>query len=296
MNDRRGTERRGLGRGLSALMGDVLPRTEGGDQTPADHLVPVESITPNPRQPRRHFEAEALEELAASIRTRGILQPILVRPAADRDGMFEIVAGERRWRAAQLAQLHQVPVLVRDVPDSALAEIALIENIQRADLNPIEEANAYAALLQEHGHTQERLADLLGKSRSHVTNMLRLLVLPDEVTDMLASGSLSVGHARALVPLGAGATAAARKVVARGLSVRATEALAKREQEDASAHPTPRKPEQKDPDTRLLEQDITAHLGLRVSIDHRGDGGSVTLRYRTLEELDELCRLLTWSR
>lgn len=292
----RPTDRRGLGRGLSALMGDALG-LDGQTETPRspDRVVSVDQLVPNHKQPRRHFSPQALEELAASIRAQGILQPILVRPLSETPGSYEIVAGERRWRAAQMAQLHEVPVLVREVSDSDLAEIALIENIQRADLNPLEEASAYASLMTEHGHTQERLGEILGKSRSHIANMLRLLELPQEVHGFLIDGRLSAGHARALVPLGQGAVAAARNVVEQGLSVRATEELARR-LPGTSRSGARQKRAEKDPDTRLLEQDISAHLGMRVTIDHEGPGGRLTLRYRTLEELDGLCQTLTHSR
>jgi ParB family transcriptional regulator, chromosome partitioning protein len=297
MTERRPNERRGLGRGLSALMGDALvPGAEGALPSLPDAMLPTDRLVPNPGQPRRSFDAVAMEELAASVRARGILQPILVRPSQARPGLFEIVAGERRWRAAQMAQLHDVPVRVRQVEDADLAEIALIENIQRADLNPIEEAAAYAALMEVHGHTQDRLAGSLGKSRSHIANILRLLSLPEDVREMVARGDLSAGHARALVPLGAEASAAARQVLDRGLSVRATEALARQTHRSGPHVPHPPVQPDKDPDTILLEKDISAHLGIRVSIDHTGPGGSVTLRYRNLEELDGLCQLLTQSR
>ena len=282
-------ERRGLGRGLSALMADV--GVTGADAPPRrpDLMLPVESLHPNPDQPRRDFEPAALEELAASIRARGVIQPLIVRPRAE--GGYEIVAGERRWRASQLAQRHEVPVLVREFSDTEVLEIAIIENIQRADLNPIEEAMGYRQLMDRFGHTQERMAEALSKSRSHIANLLRLLTLPDEVQRHLREGRLSAGHARALITTPDPA-ALARQVIAKGLSVRETEALARK-----AADPKPKAPAsgraEKDADTRALEGDLTATLGMAVSIEHKGqDGGVVTIRYRDLDQLDRLCQRL----
>lgn len=284
-------ERRGLGRGLSALMADV------GVSSPAetrprrpDLSVPVEQLHPNPDQPRRDFEPAALEELSASIREKGVIQPLIVRPSPASEG-YEIVAGERRWRAAQLARLHEVPVLVRDFSDTEVLEIAIIENIQRADLNAIEEAMGYRQLMERFGHTQERLAEALSKSRSHIANLLRLLTLPEEVQRHLRDGRLSAGHARALITTPDPA-ALARQVIARGLSVRDTEALARK-----AGVPKPRGQAgtrgEKDADTRALEGDLTATLGMAVAIDHKGqDGGVVTIRYRDLDQLDRLCARL----
>ena len=290
MSDKR-NERRGLGRGLSALMADV--GVAGADEPPRprrpDLSVPVESLAPNPDQPRRDFDAAALEELAASIREKGIIQPLIVRPRGESG--YEIVAGERRWRAAQLAQLHEVPVLVREFSDTEVLEIAIIENIQRADLNPVEEAMGYRQLMERFGHTQERLAEALSKSRSHIANLLRLLTLPDEVQLHMREGRLSAGHARALITTPDPA-ALARQVIAKGLSVRETEALARKAAAPKSDRPaTPRV--EKDADTKVLEQDLSAALGMSVSIDHRGhDGGVVTIRYRDLDQLDRLCQHL----
>ena len=282
-------ERRGLGRGLSALMADV--GVTGADAPPRrpDLMLPVESLHPNPDQPRRDFDPAALEELAASIRARGVIQPLIVRPRAE--GGYEIVAGERRWRASQLAQRHEVPVLVREFSDTEVLEIAIIENIQRADLNPIEEAMGYRQLMDRFGHTQERMAEALSKSRSHIANLLRLLTLPDEVQRHLREGRLSAGHARALITTPDPA-ALARQVIAKGLSVRETEALARK-----AADPKPKAPAsgraEKDADTRALEGDLTATLGMAVSIEHKGqDGGVVTIRYRDLDQLDRLCQRL----
>lgn len=291
-------ERRGLGRGLSALMADVAPtQAEPASARRPDLMIPVEKVHPNPNQPRRDFPAEALQELASSIAARGILQPLIVREDAVLSGTFEIVAGERRWRAAQLAQLHEVPVLVRNLTDTEVLEVAIIENIQRADLNPVEEAAGYRQLMDRFGHTQEKLAEGLGKSRSHIANLMRLLQLPDEVLGHVRSGALSAGHARALITTDQ-PVELARKVLAEGLSVRQTEALAKAsgEPKARSGGPRPRAPE-KDADTRALEQDLSANLGMRVSIDHRtgAESGQLVIDYPTLEALDELCRALTAS-
>lgn len=292
------TKPRGLGRGLSALMADVTADTttaEAGAPRRADMRVPIESLSANPDQPRRTFDPENLEELAASIREKGILQPLIVRETAP--GKYEIVAGERRWRAAQMAQLHEVPVLVREYSDTEVLEIAIIENIQRADLNAVEEAAGYRQLMDRFGHTQEKLAEALGKSRSHIANLLRLLSLPDEVQAMLRDGLLSAGHARALITAD-NPVELARAVVKGGLSVRATEALVKKQQTGGEAKPraaAPRKAKEKDADTRALEADLSAILRMKVSIDHKegGESGQVVISYDTLDQLDELCGLLS---
>ncbi len=284
-------ERRGLGRGLSALMADVAPASASGvDAAPrrSELLVPVDLIEPNPDQPRRDFDADALAELAASIREKGVIQPLIVRKDPIKSDRYQIVAGERRWRAAQMAQLHDVPVLVREFSDAEVLEVAIIENIQRADLNPVEEALGYRQLIDRFGHTQDRLAEALSKSRSYIANLLRLLQLPDEVQAWLREGRLTAGHARALIttsdPVGL-----ARQVIARGLSVRETERLVKAPSPKAGA---PRRPE-KDSDTRALEQDISAALRMKVAIDHRGnDGGTLVITYKTLDDLDQICQIL----
>ncbi|MBM9596222.1 ParB/RepB/Spo0J family partition protein [Roseitranquillus sediminis] len=284
-------KQRGLGRGLSALMADVALAPES-DATDARDVrrVPVEQIEPNPRQPRRHFAEEALADLAASIRQKGVVQPLILRPHPERRGSFQIVAGERRWRAAQLARQHDVPAIIRDLDDTEVLEVAIIENVQRADLNPVEEAAGYRQLMDSFGHTQERLAEALGKSRSHIANLLRLLQLPEGVQVLLRDGELSAGHARALIT-SPDADALARVVVAKGLSVRETERLAKGAMERKSAPQA--KATDKDADTKALEADLSAALRLKVTIEHDGhDGGRLTLRYRTLEQLDELCRRL----
>ena len=294
-------ERRGLGRGLSALMADINidpdPAVTGDGRTAPhrnDSLVPIEKLIPNPRQPRRDFSPEALEDLAASIRQRGVLQPLIVRPVPDSDN-FEIVAGERRWRAAQLTQLHELPVLVRDFDDTEVLEVAIIENIQRADLNAIEEAAGFRQLMERFGHTQEKLAEALSKSRSHIANLLRLLNLPEDVQSLVRDGKLTAGHARALIT-SPDASDLARKVIARGLSVRETEDLARAIKPSAQglARRT-RGPHEKDADTRALEADLAANLGMSVSINHEpgGEAGTITIRYNSLDDLDNLCRVLS---
>lgn len=290
MNDRK-PERRGLGRGLSALMADI--NADAPPARRAEGRLPVDALAPNPSQPRRDFPPEAMTDLAASIRQKGVLQPLIVRPTSV-DGQYEIVAGERRWRAAQAAGLHEVPVIIRDFDDTEVLEVAIIENIQRADLNAIEEAAGYRALMDRFGHTQERMAEALSKSRSHIANLLRLLNLPEEVQDHVREGRLTAGHARALVTAPDPA-AVARSVIARNLSVRETEALTRSPVRPEKARErAPNRPE-KDADTRALEADLSAALGMEVSIDHRpgSEAGSLTVRYATLDELDALCRMLS---
>ena len=288
-------ERRGLGRGLSALMSDVnlVPgaSAESAPRRP-ELTVPVEQLFPNPDQPRRDFAPGSLEDLAASIRVKGIIQPLIVRPRASGDG-YEIVAGERRWRAAQMAQLHELPVLVRDFSDSEVLEVAIIENIQRADLNPIEEALAFRQLMDRFGHTQEKLAEALSKSRSHIANLLRLLQLPEEVQSYLREGRLSAGHARALITAPNPAELA-RLVIAKGMSVREAEKLAKKPLQSGPRKPAGRRFE-KDADTRALEGDLSANLKMNVSISHEpgGESGVLSIRYNSLDDLDLLCRALS---
>lgn len=287
-------ERRGLGRGLSALMADV--DTQPAPVAPSqprrsETLIDIAQISPNPDQPRRNFAEEALEELASSIREKGVIQPLILRRNPRDPNGYEIVAGERRWRAAQRAQLHQVPAIVRDLDDVEVLELALIENIQRDDLNAIEEARAYRQLMDRFGHTQEQLAEALGKSRSHIANLLRLLNLPEPVLEMVASGSISAGHARALLMAG-DPIALARTVVKKGLSVREVERMAKR------PTTTPREKSStpvKDADTVLLEKDLKAALGMTVTIDHvpGQENGKLTILYKDLEQLDEVCRRLS---
>ena len=288
---------RGLGRGLSALMADVNPEpvsTETQAPRNAEILVPIEKVQANPDQPRRQFLQEDLDDLTASIKEKGVLQPLIVRP---RDGgSYEIVAGERRWRAAQAAQLHEVPVLIRDYSDLEMMEVAIIENIQRADLNAMEEALSYKQLMEKFGHTQEKMAEALGKSRSYIANLVRLLHLPDDVQQLVHERQLSAGHARALITTD-NASDLARKIVKGGLSVRATEALVKRAaggDKPTSAKKTKLSAE-KDADTRALEDDLSAALKMKVSIDHKagGETGAVTISYASLDQLDELCNILS---
>ena len=290
---------RGLGRGLSALMADVNaePVSTDGVRTPrnAEILVPIEKVQANPDQPRRQFLQEDLDDLTASIQEKGVLQPLMVRP---RDGgMYEIVAGERRWRAAQAAQLHEVPVLIRDYSDVEMFEVAIIENIQRSDLNALEEAQSYKQLMDKFGHTQEKMAEALGKSRSHIANLVRLLHLPDDVQDLVLDRKLSAGHARALITSD-NASELAKKIVKGGLSVRATESLVKKDAAGISGSPATKKPKtqaEKDADTRALEADLSAMIRMKVSIDHKpgGEAGAVTISYETLDQLDDLCNRLS---
>ncbi|NOX94951.1 MAG: ParB/RepB/Spo0J family partition protein [Alphaproteobacteria bacterium] len=305
---------KGLGRGLDALLGDA-PSVRAAKQSEIEsgpkHELPIEYLRANANQPRRIFDQTAIEELAASIRSNGMLQPILVRPIGGDD--YEIVAGERRWRAAQRAKLHNVPVIIRELTDQETAEIALIENVQRVDLNPAEEASAYCRLADIYGRTQEEIAKAVGKSRSHVANTMRLVNLPQAALDALASGAISAGHARALL----GSSMPERAftfVLERGLSVRQTEAFIKdaEAQIDGGGLSAPSKSTakskgsggsaggKKDSDTRALERDLSDILGLDVAIEHSQKGskkgaGSITIDYQTLDQLDDLCRRLMGS-
>jgi len=274
-----------LGRGLSALLGDA----PGGDAAQPGgegiRTLPVEMLEPGPFQPRGPIDPGPLQELANSIREHGILQPILAREKPGSPGRFEIIGGERRWRAAQLAQLHEVPVLLRNLDDRAAMAAALVENLQRQDLNALEEAEGLRRLIDEFGLTQDQLGQAVGKSRSHVANTLRLLALPDRVRDLLRDGALTAGHARALLTA-PDAEALALQVVDRGLNVRQTEALAAQKPRDPSAKPV------QAPETAALERDLSNRLGLKVSIRHAGRGGQVAIQYRDLDQLDGLIRLL----
>lgn len=283
----------GLGRGLAALMGDESPVGQSFDAAIATErqLIPIGYIVSNQQQPRQHFDEEAIVELSASIREKGLLQPILVRKLAD--DRFEIVAGERRWRASQLAGVHELPVVVKDFNDQEVLEIAIIENVQREDLNPIEEAVGYSRLIKDFDHTQEDVSKIVGKSRSHVANLLRLLTLPKPVVKLIDDGKLSMGHARALIG-SRDPVALAKEVVLNGLNVRQTELLAsssKSTKKRAGSKTSRAQP--KDTDTIALEKDIMAALGgMKVSIDHAGGGGALAIQYRNLEELDDLCSKL----
>ena len=282
---------RGLGRGLSALMSDVAA-DEAPQSTPKrpDLVVPIEQVHANPDQPRRTFAEDALKELASSVAEKGVIQPLIVRQT--KKG-YEIVAGERRWRAAQMAKLHEIPVLVRDYDDTEVLEIAIIENIQRADLNPVDEAAGYKQLMERFGHTQDKLSTALGKSRSHIANLLRLLTLPEEIQTYLVSGQLTAGHARALVGHDL-AVDLAREVIQRKLSVRETEKLAKKGPA-IKKRSLPGAPVPKDADTIQIENELSATLRMKVTIDHPsdGEGGKMTISYKSLDQLDDLLRALS---
>jgi ParB family chromosome partitioning protein len=283
--DRRaGARKHGLGMGLSALLGGAADL--GGPE--GVRIVPIEFLRPSALQPRRYFGEDELAALTESIRARGVMQPLLVRRVADADDQYEIVAGERRWRAAQIAGCHELPVVVYALSDREALELALLENVQRQDLTPLEEADGYRRLIEEFGHTQEELGRTLGKSRSHIANLIRLLGLPAPVRAMLDGGQLSAGHARAL--LGARDPAPlARQVVARSLNVRQTEALVRNERQTGRlARPQPR-----DANTQAVERDLSGRLGLRVRLQPRGGGGTLSIAYRSLDQLDELIRRLT---
>ncbi|PWS38565.1 chromosome partitioning protein ParB [Falsiroseomonas bella] len=273
-----------LGRGLSALIPDA-PAAEDGTTL---RTLPIETLEPGPFQPRGGMDKASLEELAASIREHGILQPILARPKPGLDNRYQIIGGERRWRAAQAAQLHEVPVLVRDLGDREAMAVGLVENLQRQDLNAIEEAEGYRRLLDEFGLTQDALGQAVGKSRSHVANTLRLLTLPDPVRDLVANGALSAGHARAIIGTKDPGRLAAQ-IIARSLNVRQAEALAAAENRP---RPSGTGRVERDPDLAALERDLTERLGIVVSVRPQGKGGEVVIRYRDLDQLDGLIRLL----
>ena len=290
-------QKRGLGRGLSALLGDAevteltqKPSSRQSNTTP--QKLPVSLLQPNADQPRRNVDDAELEELAASIRAHGVIQPVIVRPHPTQQDNYQIVAGERRWRAAQRAQIHDVPVIVRDLDDRDVLELAIVENIQRVDLNPIDESHGYAELIERFDYTQEALAKVMGKSRSHIANALRLRNLPEQVQRLVRSGKLSAGHARALITA-ADPVALAEKAVLSGMTVRQLEDLARKSPEAQTISRRHPKAE-KDADTRQLEGDLSAAIGMKVSIEHlAADGsGEVRIRYRDLDQLDNLCRKL----
>jgi ParB family chromosome partitioning protein len=280
-----------LGRGLAALIGDAGDENSAIDRARGQRRVPVEFLRPNPRNPRRRFDDTELDELSASIRTKGILQPILVRTVTGAPDAYEIIAGERRWRAAQRAGLHDVPVLLLEINDKEALEIAIIENVQRADLNPLEEAMGYDSLIEQFSYAQAELAKIVGKSRSHIANTLRLMKLPESVKRHLAEGRLTAGHARAL--LGSdNPEALAKSIIEKGLNVRDVEALAGA-QAEARGKTAKRRPRgSKSADVRALERKLSEILGLMVEINHRASGGDLRIRYKTLEQLDAVCRKL----
>ncbi len=285
--------RRGLGRGLSALLDEVKTASTAEGRRAAGVLdMDIASIQPNPEQPRRAFATDELDELAASIRERGVLQPILVRPLPGAGSEYQIVAGERRWRAAQRAGLRVIPALVRDLADQEVMEVALIENIQRADLNALEEARGYEAMARKFERSPDAIAKVVGKSRSHVANTLRLMKLPPAIQDHLESGRLTAGHARALLDLD-DATGLAEQVIKRGLNVRQTEVLARAAKTPARPPRGRNLPREDNADTRALEADLEGVLGLKVEIYDRGGSGELRLAYETLEQLDDLCRRLS---
>jgi ParB family chromosome partitioning protein len=288
-----------LGRGLSALLGDVdasyQPAARVGEAASAPRAggaqrLPVAWLLSGTFQPRRHFDEAALGELADSIRERGILEPLLVRPRPGARDSYEIIAGERRWRAAQIVGLHDVPVLVRDLTDREAMEFGIIENVQREDLSPIEEGEGYRRLIEEFGHTQEALGKIVGKSRPHIANMLRLLSLPEEVRQMLAEGKLTSGHARALVPT-KNPLALAREIVKKGLNVRQAETLAKRDQDNPEIHKKKGSAEQ-NADVIALEKEIERIMGLKVRLLNKGNAGTLTIHYTNLDQLDEIIKKL----
>lgn len=292
------SKQRGLGRGLSALMADVAEDAVSNtaqDAKQPDIRVPIEKVQPNPDQPRRMFDEEKLEELAASIREKGVIQPIIVRKHPEINGNYEIVAGERRWRASQIAQRHDIPVLVREFTNTEVLEVAIIENVQRADLNAMDEALGYNQLMDRFGHTQEKLAEVLGKSRSHIANSVRLLNLPNEVQTYVREDRLSAGHARALITAEDPA-ALARQIIKKGLSVRDAEKIAKASQSAGTDKKVKlRTQPTKDADTKALESDLAANLGMKVSLNHKPgqEKGQLVISYDSFDQLDTICGILT---
>ena len=281
------TSKKGLGRGLSSLMGDAKDISIQTDNTSQETKISIANLKPSPSQPRRLFDKNSINELAESIKSKGLVQPILVRPSPSESGIYEIIAGERRWRAAQIAQLHEIPAVVRQLDDIAALEIAIIENVQRSDLSPIEEAAGYKRLIDNHGHTQEALAEIVGKSRSHIANIIRLLGLPQSIQDMISEGKISPGHARAIMS-SAFPEQLAEKIVNENLSVRETENLVKPKKNRV------KKVKLKDPDTVDLENSLTARLGLKVTVEHKGPkkGGFIKVDYKSLDQLDMITKKL----
>lgn len=286
-------DRKGLGRGLSALMADIDRNTKITSNTVSNtssNMLPIEKVIANPNQPRQDFNKEDLEDLTQSIASRGIIQPIIVRVSKENNDLYQIVAGERRWRAAQKAQLHEVPVVVRDFTDDELLEVAIIENVQRSNLNPVEEALAYKALIDNFNYTQEQVASGLGKSRSYIANLLRLLNLPEKVLKYVRVGSLSSGHARTLVGHKQ-ALALANIMIEENMSVREAEIYVKQRLDRKNSN---NKINRKDADTRALEADLSTNIKMKVSIDHKEIKGSgkLIISYNDLDELDKLCSIL----
>lgn len=280
---------------MAALIGEMDRQTPAPERrAAADGKVPIEFVSPNPRNPRRNFAEAELTDLAQSITEHGIVQPVVVRPSPNQPGRYEIIAGERRWRAAQRAGLAEIPIIVREVNDRTALELAIIENVQRADLNPVEEALGYQQLIDEHGYSQADLGQIIGKSRSHVANTLRLLKLPEVIRDMLVSGALSAGHARTLVTAGDPA-GLAKRIVEEGLSVRQAEALAQMPA-TAQRESKPSQQASKDADTLALEKVLSDTIGMKVTIAHKEKGGELRIAYRSLEQLDDLCRRLKQER
>ena len=272
--------KKGLGRGLSSLMGDTNINSTDNVAKSSEATISIAALKPSPSQPRRLFDKNSINELAESIKSKGLVQPILVRPSKTDENSYEIIAGERRWRAAQIAQLHEIPAVIKNLDDVEALEIAIIENIQRSDLSPIEEAAGYKRLIDNHGHTQEVLSEIVGKSRSHIANILRLLTLPQSIQDMISEGKISSGHARAIMN-SAFPQQLAEKIINENLSVREAESLAK------SKKNTVQKIKLKDPDTIDLEEKISEKLGLNVSINHRGKkGGYIKIEYKSLDQLE----------
>lgn len=296
---------KGLGRGLSALMANIEPNVAKSEDSPpaspmSEVYIPIEKIQPNPDQPRRSFTPADLDDLASSIRAKGVIQPLIVRRHPTNAGEYQIVAGERRWRASQMAQLHELPAIIRDFSDNEVLEVAIIENIQRADLNPVEEAAGYRQLMDRFGRTQEQMAEALGKSRSHIANLLRLLGLPTDVQAHLKEGRLTIGHARALITT-ENASELAQIIISKGLSVRDTEKLVKKSANGQEIVTSDRKSNKgsgdKDADTKALEGDLSAAIGMKVQVNHHSnkESGEVTISYTSLDQLDDICRMLNVS-
>jgi ParB family chromosome partitioning protein len=280
------TTKKGLGRGLSSLMGDTETTQTKNTNVGQETKIPIANLKPSPSQPRRLFNKNSIYELADSIKAKGLVQPLVVRPSPSDTNSYEIIAGERRWRAAQIAQLHEVPVVIRNFNDTEALEVAIIENVQRSDLSPIEEAAGYKRLIENHGHTQEDLSGIVGKSRSHIANIIRLLSLPQSIQDMITEGKISSGHARAIMN-SAFPEQLAEKIINENLSVRDAENLAKDKKSII------KKLKLKDPDTIDLENKISEKLGLTININHKGKkGGSIKIDYKTLDQLEMITQKL----